>query len=542
MQQNEANMIQYNLKDWWRGAVMYQVYPRSYMDSNGDGIGDLPGITDRLDYIASLGVDGIWISPFFHSPMKDFGYDISDYRDVDPMFGKNEDFDMLIEKAHRLGLKVIIDMVLSHTSDKHPWFVESRISRANTKSDWYVWADPKPDGTPPNNWQSCFGTAAWTFDTRRGQYYLHNFLKEQPDLNFHCPDVQGAILGTCQYWLDRKIDGLRLDVVNFLFCDKELRNNPPRPWDGGVTGVQIESPYPYIMQQHVYDKSQPENIEFLKRLRTLMDEYPNQMSLGEIGDDHPFKLAYEYTKGGYPLNTAYNTHMMSGNVGKKLTEDIISTPVKSILEIGTDSWPSWAFTNHDVVRSVSRWGGDHAQDPKASKLFNALLASLRGTIFYYQGEELGLTEADIPYDKIQDPWGMAMWPEWKGRDGCRTPMPWHSDRRHSGFSECTGNTWLPIPDYHNRIAVNVQEADKNSTLNFTRKFLKWRKNQPSLIFGDIKFIETNDEYILAFERHFDDNKILCAFNLGAENRKFMHIEYGEIILEGFGFIVGDFKE
>jgi alpha-glucosidase len=530
-------------KEWWRGAVMYQVYPRSFMDSNSDGVGDLPGITDKLDYIASLGVEGIWISPFFHSPMKDFGYDISDYRDVDPIFGKNEDFDLLIEKAHRLGIKVIIDMVLSHTSDKHPWFIESKVSRKNAKADWYVWADAKPDGSPPNNWQSCFGTGAWTFDTRRGQYYFHNFLKEQPDLNFHCPEVQDATLANCRYWLERGVDGLRLDVINFLFCDQELRDNPPRPKGNNPTGVQIESPYPYIMQQHIYDKSQPENIEFLKRLRALMDEYPNLMSLGEIGDDHPFKLAYEYTEKGYPLNTAYNTHMMSGNVGKKLTQDIISDPIKNILSIGNESWPSWAFSNHDVVRTISRWGNEYSHDPKVAKMFLALLTSLRGTIFLYQGEELGLTEADIPFERIQDPWGLAMWPEWKGRDGCRTPMPWHSERKHSGFSEFSGDTWLPIPQYHNQMAVNIQEENPHSPLQFTRKFLQWRKSQRALIDGTITFIDSNDNQLICFDRQIDKEKIFCAFNLGPEDREIpIGAPSQKAKLKGFEFIVGDFKE
>jgi alpha-glucosidase len=529
-------------KEWWRGAVMYQIYPRSYRDSNGDGIGDLGGIIDKLDYIASLGVEGIWISPFFPSPMKDFGYDISDYRDVDPIFGKNEDFDLLIEKAHRLGIKVIIDMVMSHTSDKHPWFVESKTSRTNSKADWYVWADPKPDGSPPNNWQSCFGTAAWTFDTRRGQYYLHNFLKEQPDLNFHSEEVQTATLENCRYWLSRGVDGLRLDVVNFLFCDKELKNNPPRFYDGGPTGVQVEAPYPYTMQHHIYDKSQPENITFLHRLNDLMKEFPGTMTLGEIGDDHPFNLAHQYTENAEPLNTAYNTHMMSGNVGKKLSSDIITTPIKTFQGLGGNSWPSWAFSNHDVVRTVSRWGEEYALDPRVAKMFIALLASLRGTIFFYQGEELGLTEADISYEHVKDPWGLAMWPEWKGRDGCRTPMPWHDERKHSGFSEFEGDTWLPIPNYHNQIAVNIQEADEFSPLNFTRKFLKWRKTQPALISGDITFVDTNDDHLLAFDRSLGRDNLFCAFNLSNVEKTFSIGLFKKITLKGFEFVCGNFKE
>ena len=276
---------------WWKTGVFYQIYPRSFMDRSGSGIGDLAGITDRLGYISKLGVDAIWISPFFHSPMKDFGYDVSDYRTVDPMFGTNEDFDVLLERAHDLNIKIIIDMVLSHTSIDHPWFVESRISSDNRKADWYVWADAKADGSPPNNWQSVFGGSAWTFDTKRGQYYLHNFLKEQPDLNYHSPAVQKQMLRECEYWLERGVDGFRLDTVNFYVHDQELRDNPPRDPDSFSTGVQVEKPYPYTMQQHVYDKSLPENIEFLKKLRALMEKYPDTMTLGEIGDDVPYKLA-----------------------------------------------------------------------------------------------------------------------------------------------------------------------------------------------------------------------------------------------------------
>ncbi|MEM8833242.1 MAG: alpha-amylase family glycosyl hydrolase [Pseudomonadota bacterium] len=290
-------------KDWWKKGVFYQIYPRSYLDRSGDGIGDLTGITDRLEYIASLGIDGVWISPFFLSPMADFGYDVSDYRTVDPIFGSNEDFETLLEKAHELGLKIIIDMVLSHTSIQHSWFEESRSSKDNAKSDWYIWVDAKEDGSPPNNWQSVFGGPAWTFDTKRGQYYMHNFLKEQPDLNFHNPIVQKQLLSECEYWLERGVDGFRLDTVNFYFHDKELRDNPTRPKDSEFSGVQIETPYPYIMQQHVYDKSQPENIAFLASLRELMDRYGATMTLGEIGDDDPYKLAKEYTDGDKLLHT-----------------------------------------------------------------------------------------------------------------------------------------------------------------------------------------------------------------------------------------------
>jgi len=499
--------------DWWRGAVFYQIYPRSFMDSDGNGVGDLLGITSKLDYVASLGVDGVWISPFFKSPMKDFGYDVSDYRDVDPLFGANEDFDMLLRKAHDIGLKIVVDMVLSHTSDKHSWFVESRTSKENSRADWYVWADPKPDGTPPNNWQSVFGGPAWTFDTKRGQYYLHNFLKEQPDLNFHNPEVQEAILDTCRYWLDRGIDGFRLDVVNFYYHDKELRDNPPRDPGTLSTGVQVETPYPYIMQNHIYDKSRPENKYFLARLRTLMNEYPGTMTLGEIGDDDPYRLAAEYTNGqDRLLNTTYNTHLLAGE-GRDLTVDTIREPIEIFLGYPGDGWPSWSFSNHDVVRAVTRWGRlkHYETNPCFAKMLMALLCSLRGTAFIYQGEELGMTEADIPFDKMQDPWGKAMWPEWPGRDGCRTPMPWHSEKHNAGFTT-SDHTWLPIPDEHVQVAVDVQEHNRDSVLNFKRSFIHWRKQHQDLITGDIKFIDSGNPYLLVFTR----GKTICAFNLGNE--------------------------
>lgn len=505
-------------KDWWRGAVMYQIYPRSYKDSNGDGIGDLPGITDKMDYIASLGVDGIWISPFFKSPMKDYGYDISDYCAVDPLFGANEDFSILLAEAHKRGLKVIVDMVLSHTSSEHAWFMESRSSRDNAKADWYVWADPKTDGTPPNNWQSCFSGAAWTFDTRRGQYYLHNFLSEQPDLNFHNPDVQDAVLNACRYWLDLGVDGFRLDVVNFYFHDKELRGNPPRARDTVSTGVQFEKLYPYIMQQHMHDKSQPENLDFLKRLRALTDHYGDKMMIGEIGDDDPFKLAVEYCSDGDKLHTSYSTHMMAGQ-DKVLTKDIIEDPIKLFHSHSQTAWPSWAFCNHDVVRVATRWGKDVPMDKRGdfSKMLMALLCSLRGSPYIYQGEELGLPEAVIPYEKIQDPWGKALWPEWQGRDGCRTPMPWNRKEKNGGFSDGDNEPWLPIPDAHLKLSVNDQEKDENSLLNFTREFLAWRKTKPVLIKGDMRLIETNHDRMLVFDRTLGDETVRCRFNFSADD-------------------------
>ncbi|GJL85173.1 MAG: alpha-glucosidase [Micavibrio sp.] len=490
-------------EEWWKGAVFYQIYPRSFMDTNNDGVGDLKGITDKLDYVASLGVDGIWISPFFKSPMKDFGYDVSDYRDVDPLFGTLDDFDALLNKAHSLDLKIIIDLVLSHTSDQHPWFQDK------SKKDWYVWADAKPDMfgelCPPNNWASVFGGSAWEWSEERQQYYLHNFLKEQPDLNYHNPEVQNEVLDICKFWLERGVDGFRLDVINFLFHDQELRDNPPRdPELGPATQLEKEDD-PYNTQAHIYDKSRPENLEFLRRLRKLMNAYPGTMTLGEVGDDHPYERAAEYTANNQFLNTAYNTHMMTG-ISKTLTADLIRQPVEAFLKQPGNSWPSWAFSNHDVVRAPSRWNAN-------AKMLIALLCCLRGTAFLYQGEELGLLEAEIPFEKLQDPWGKHHWPDWPGRDGCRTPMPWDRDN-YAGLTNT--EPWLPIPDEHKKLSVTNQEVDENSVLSFTRKFLSWRKSQPDLIQGDINFIDTGDNDVLAFKR----GATVCVFNLGNKEKTF----------------------
>ncbi|MDZ7602678.1 MAG: alpha-amylase family glycosyl hydrolase, partial [Hoeflea sp.] len=300
--------------DWWRGCVIYQVYPRSYQDTSGDGIGDIAGIIRRLDHIASLGVDAIWLSPFFKSPMADFGYDVSDYCDVDPMFGTLSDFDELVALAHAKGLRIIIDQVISHSSDQHPWFRESRSSRDNAKADWYVWADPKPDGTAPNNWLSIFGGPAWEWDSTRRQYYMHNFLASQPDLNFHTADLQAAILDTVKFWLDRGVDGFRLDTVNFYVHDRLLRDNPPLKLsveDGNFMGVDAPDTNPYGFQDHLYDKSQPENIVFLQRLRALMDTYEGRTTVGEVGDGRrSLKTVAAYTNGGDKLHMCYTFDML----------------------------------------------------------------------------------------------------------------------------------------------------------------------------------------------------------------------------------------
>jgi len=489
------------MNNWWRGAVIYQVYPRSFRDTNGDGVGDLPGIVEGLDYIASLGVDAIWISPFFKSPMADFGYDIADYRDVDPLFGTLADFDALLAKAHRLGIKVMIDQVLSHCSDQHAWFQESRQSRDNPKADWYVWADPQEDGTPPNNWMSLFGGVAWRWEPRREQYYLHNFLGAQPDLNFHNPAVQQATLDNVRFWLDRGVDGMRLDAINFCFHDAQLRDNPPKPKHKRVgRGFSPDNPYAY--QYHYYNNTRPEMLPFLERLRALMDCYPDVAALGEISSEDSLATTAEYT-GHTRLHMGYSFELLVDDFSAAYIRGTVSHLEAAMV----DGWPCWAISNHDVPRAVSRWGG--AGDDAFAAQLVALVCSLRGSVCLYQGEELGLSEAEVPFELLQDPYGKTFWPNFKGRDGCRTPLPWR-DADAGGFS--TGQPWLPVPAEHRARSVAVQETDPDSVLQQVRRFLAWRRRHPALMRGGIRFIDT-PEPILAFIREGEGQCVLVVFNL-----------------------------
>ena len=494
--------------DWWREAVIYQVYPRSLCDSDGDGVGDLAGIADKLDYLAGLGVDALWISPFFQSPMDDFGYDVSDYRAVDPLFGSMDDFDRLLEGAHDRGLRIIIDQVLSHSSSRHRWFEQSRSSRDNPLADWYVWADPQEDGTPPNNWLSIFGGPAWTWEPRRQQYYLHNFLSSQPDLNYHNPAVQAQMLDEVEFWLRRGVDGLRLDAINFCFHDPQLRDNPPKPAaERQGRGFSLDNPYAF--QRHLYNNTRPENLGFLERLRDLVDRYPGVVTLGEVSSEDSLATMAEYTDRGR-LHMAYSFELLVD----ECTGEHIRNTVEA-MEAGIGSgWPCWSIGNHDVRRVLSRWGGSDPS-PQQAAMLNALLLSLRGSVCCYQGEELGLTEASISRDQVQDPYGLAFWPNFKGRDGCRTPMPWGDGPNGAGFT--SGEPWLPIPPEHKQLAVSRQEADPSSVLNRFRALLAWRKGQDLLRRGDIVFLDS-DEDLLLFERRLEDRSLLCAFNLGDRTR------------------------
>lgn len=489
-------------KNWWRGATIYQIYPRSYQDSTGDGIGDLMGIVQRIPYIASLGVDAIWISPFFTSPMKDFGYDVSDYCDVDPMFGTLADFDAIVETAHRHGIRVMIDLVLSHTSDQHPWFAQSRKDRTNAKQDWYVWADPKPDGTPPTNWLSIFGGSAWQWDARREQYYLHNFLSSQPDLNFHNTQVQDALLDAAKFWLNRGVDGFRLDTINFYFHDAELRDNPALAIEDRNATI-APSINPYNHQQHLYDKNRPENLDFLRRLRALMQPF-GAAAVGEVGDAQlGLEILGQYTAGDDLMQMCYAFEFLAED---QPNADRIVSVLQKVDEVAADGWACWAFSNHDVQRHATRWN----LSPDAQRMFATLIMCLRGSICLYQGEELGLPEADVSFEDIQDPYGIEFWPEYRGRDGCRTPMVWQTSNQNAGFSE--GRPWLPVAPEHLQLSVQTQEEDASSILHHYRKAIQFRQSNPTLVIGDHSDLHAQAN-IMTFNRSLDGQIIHFAFNV-----------------------------
>lgn len=485
--------------EWWRGATLYQIYPRSFNDSNGDGIGDLQGIRNKISYLKQLGVDAVWISPFFKSPMKDFGYDISDYCDVDPIFGNLQDFDLLVKELHLSNIKVVLDLVLSHTSEEHPWFIESRSSQSNSKSDWYVWQNGTPDA-PPNNWLSVFGGSAWQWDNNRQQYYLHNFLKEQPDLNFHNAHVQQALLDVIEFWLKRGVDGFRLDVCNFYFHDLQLRNNPAKESSLWPRGRDQHNPY--HRWHHVFDRSRPENIDFLKKMRELLDRYGDVFTVAEIYSDQSLIRMKEYTGQPGPLHSAYCFELL---VDEFRTESILKT-VQKFYQEAPLGWPCWSFSNHDVPRVASRWS------PASVKSLLTFLFMLKGTVILYQGEELGLEEAGIEYEDIQDPFGKAFYPKYKGRDGCRTPMPWE-DNSNGGFS--SHKPWLPVSSNHLFKNVLTQTQDSDSNLHLCIELINHRKKNLALQKGDFEFQVTSTN-LVKIKRKYHNEIIEAWINFGTE--------------------------
>jgi len=477
--------------------VIYQIYPLSFADSNGDGWGDLGGVLDHLDHVASLGVDAVWLSPFFRSPMRDFGYDVSCHTEVDPLFGTIADADAVIAKAHRLGLKIVLDQVWSHTSDQHPWFKASA-SRLDGKEDWYVWADPRPDGTPPNNWLSVFGGSAWSWEPRRRQYYLHHFLSSQPKLNLRNPAALDAILATGRFWLERGVDGFRLDAVDFMAHDPALRDNPALPPPGGMIPLK-----PFGLQRHDHDMLHPDALDIMRRIRALTDEFPGTMTLAEISSQPgAFGRIADYARADH-LHLGYTLRLLRGDFSAASLEDALREAAAAV----DGGAMCWAFGNHDVVRVATRWARG---DRTAQHALMMLLGSLPGAVCLYQGDELGLPEAELTHDQLRDPFGITYWPEFAGRDGSRTPMPWHALAPHAGFTE--GTPWLPVPEAHRALSADRQEHDPRSALHGWREFLRWRKTVPALVQGRLGAVWREGD-MLGFERVLGDTRLLCVFNL-----------------------------
>jgi alpha-glucosidase len=514
--------------EWWRGAVIYQIYPRSFLDTNGDGIGDLPGITQKLSYIADLGVDAIWLCPFYVSPQKDFGYDVADYCAVDPAYGTLADFDALVARAHELGLKVIVDQVWSHTSNEHGWFKASRAHHAGAYADWYVWADPSPDGTPPNNWLSVFGGSAWTWEPRRRQYYLHHFLPSQPQLNLRNERVLAALGRVARFWLKRGVDGFRIDAVDFMLHDPLLRNNPSAPAPGGETPVRL-----FRLQHHRFDMLQPGVIELAEMLRRLIDRYyPGKTTLGEVSsEDGAIDRIGRYTgAGGSRLHMAYTLGLMKRPFSRELFLNAIAETSSA-----DEGWMCWTFSNHDVERAASRWSRGKPSDDFCLLLM-VLLLTMRGTACMYQGEELGLPEARLGFEDLRDPYGITFFPEFRGRDGSRTPMPWVSGDSRGGFTSAA-KPWLPIPDEHRTRAVDVQAASPTSLLSGWRRFLSWRRTQPALRSGELRLHDAPAPFI-AFERFNHEQRIIVILNFDEKPASLSFAELPSIRpISGNGFNV-----
>ncbi|HEY2007558.1 MAG TPA: alpha-amylase family glycosyl hydrolase [Rhizomicrobium sp.] len=490
---------------WWRGAAIYQVYVRSFCDGNGDGQGDFAGLISKLDYIKSLGVDAIWLSPIHSSPNRDWGYDVADYEDVHPDYGTLDDFARLVEAAHARRLKIILDEVLAHTSDEHAWFAASR-DGDHDKRDWYVWAPPGNDGTMPNNWLSVFGGPAWSYQPARLQYYHHKFLRQQPKLNWMNADAREAALKVLDLWLERGVDGYRLDVANAFLHDPSLTDNPAiPPAERGLAEWAAAA----NMQRHFHDSNLEENKAVLDVIRRRVERF-NSSELrreareGEEGEKFVFgEFSEEFERAGCYLPSDKGLHAGYNFALLLATEAGAIRAHLETLSRYPDHWPCIAFSNHDVMRTASRFG------PEAAKVMLALLASLRGTLLLYQGEELGLPEVELRRDQLRDPVGDLYYPLFKGRDGCRTPMPWDAGQPNLGFS--AGTPWLPTGPEHRRLAVSEQENDPASALAFTRKLLQARNAHPALREGSLDLLPGP---ALAFLRRSDREQLVCVFNLG----------------------------
>jgi alpha-glucosidase len=489
----EANSV------WWRDGVIYQIYPRSFADSNADGIGDLNGITSRLDYLSQLGVDAVWLSPIYPSPDVDFGYDVSEYCDIDPKHGTLADFDRLVQEAHNRGIRIILDLVLNHTSDQHPWFQQSRSSKDNPYRDWYLWREGQGTTRPPNNWQSVFGGSAWQPDAATGEYYYHMFYREQPDLNWRNPAVRRALLDVFKFWLDRGVDGFRLDVFNLYFKDDRFRDNPPRL---GLRG--------FDSQQHLYDCDRPEMLPLLREIRALLDSYPERYAVGETFLSSPWKAA-SYCAPGL-LHAAFDFSFLECPWRPARFLAAIQRWEEALHE---ESWPNYVLGNHDVRRIASRYA--RGEDDERLKVAAALLLTLRGTPFMYYGDEIGMRDIPVPRSEIKDRVGQLYWPFYRGRDGCRSPMQWDASP-NAGFSPV--EPWLPVhPNFSQRNAA-VQQADPNSLYHFYRRLLQLRREYPALRRGMFRPLTFEPQRLLAYLRQTGEQTVLVALNFGRRPVRF----------------------
>jgi alpha-glucosidase len=481
---------------WWQTGVVYQIYPRSFADADADGVGDLPGITAHLDYVASLGVDAVWLSPIFRSPMADFGYDISDYCDVDPLFGTLDDLDALVEQAHPRDLKVILDLVPNHTSDEHPWFAESRASRDNPKRDWYLWRDPAPDGSVPNNWPSFFGGPAWEFDETTGQYYLHLFHRKQPDLNWHNPEVREAVYDVMRFWLDRGIDGFRIDVLWLLAKDETFADSPPVP--------PREHELDVARLEHPGFEDREETHQIVREMRALVDEYDHRVLIGEIY--LPFeRLVHYYGERLDGVHLPFNFGLVTASRFDAPTIRRLVQEYEGLLPGG--AWPNWVLGNHDISRIATRAGDGRAGGTRLSQM---LLLTLRGTPTCYYGDELGLPDGEIPPERVVDPQAAAG----RNRDPARTPMPWDASPT-AGFSPDGVEPWLPLAAGHERRNVEVQAADPHSELSLFRALTGLRRARRALQLGSLRLLDgTEPDDVLAYVRDLDGELVLVALHFG----------------------------
>ncbi len=479
---------------WWRDGIVYQIYPRSFMDQNQDGLGDLNGITEKLDYLRWLGVDAIWLSPIFPSPDVDFGYDVSDYCDIHPRYGTLADFDRLVSEAHRREIRIVLDMVLNHTSDQHIWFQQALQSKDNPYHDWYLWQTPGPNGKEPNNWASVFGGSGWKYIPHLGQSYFHFFYPQQPDLNWRNPEVRKAAENIFRFWLERGVDGFRLDVINACFKDECFPNNPFKP------GLRK-----FDRQHHRFDMDQPEMIPFLKEIRAWLDQYPERYAVGEPFIPTPEKAAF-YCRPGL-LHAAFNFELLTAPwEARKFSQAIFNWD--NLLD--PQSWPCQVLNNHDTPRSATRFG--LGEDDVRLAAAAVLLLTLRGTPFLYYGEEIGLRDIRVARRDIQDPVGRRYWPFYKGRDGCRSPMQWNANR-HAGFSTAE-KTWQPVhPNFIDR-NVAAQQANPASLLHVYRRLIALRKSSPALQRGLFMPLTFEPLRLLAYLRQTADQTVLVAINFG----------------------------